>query len=391
MKTLLTVVLCLLIFGCSNHAEEKIQVDLERVVAEAESKDQGYGRRSNIFFEDPDKDFIYPPEWENPEIAVLSRGDEFKNIHVLRHENNKGDTTYYVDTNANLDFTDEDSLHFVRQENRSVSDALVNIYPEALNTDSIAVYFQVLKIDDWRFGRISEYRTGTLNADGESFDILLRPRSKEKPVYQRAPGTVLFLDANKNGEFEDQWQITDEGTLVSSEKINITQPFLINGNTFEVSYIDSIGSQITLQTSNETEAPVRGLMAPNFQATDLEGNEHNLHSYFGKPVLLEFWSKYCPYCKEVRPDLNQLKEDYGEDLTLITMARETDRNELKEHLKENPKRGIFVLRNEEAWNTFNPITATPTFYLIDSDGTIKMKVRGSGKLEVIEETLQDLL
>lgn len=60
MKTLLTVVLCLLIFGCSNHAEEEIQVDIERVVAEAESKDQGYGRRSNIFFEDPDKDFIYP-------------------------------------------------------------------------------------------------------------------------------------------------------------------------------------------------------------------------------------------------------------------------------------------------------------------------------------------
>ncbi|MCW9713198.1 TlpA family protein disulfide reductase [Aliifodinibius salicampi] len=181
------------------------------------------------------------------------------------------------------------------------------------------------------------------------------------------------------------------GALVSSEKIDITQPFLINGNTYEVSYIDSTGFQIFLQPSNETEAPVRGLTAPNFQATDLEGNEHNLHSYFGEPVLLEFWSKYCPYCKEVRPDLNQLQEEYCEDFTLMTMARETDRNELKEHLKKNPKQGIFVLRNDEAWNTFNPITATPTFYLIDSDGTIKMKGIGAEKIEVVEKMLQNLL
>lgn len=391
MKTLLTVILCLLVFGCSQHKEGEIQVDLERIVAEAESGEQGYGRRSNIFFEDPDKNFNFPSEWENTEVAVLSRGDEFKNIHVLRHENNKGDTTYYVDTNANLDFTDEDSLHFIRHEDRSVADALVDIYPETSNTDSIPVHFQIIKIDNWRYGRISEYRTGTLDVGGESFDILLRPRFKEKPIYQRTPGTVLFIDANKNGEFEDKWQITDEGTLVSRENIDITQPFLINGNKYEVSYIDSTGSQITLQTSNETEAPVRGLTAPNFQATDLEGKEHDLHSYFGKPILLEFWSKYCPYCKEIRPDVNQLEEEYSGDIILMTMARETDRDELKEHLKENPKQGIFVLRNDEVWNTFNPITATPTFYLIDSDGIIKMKGRGAGKLDIVEKMLQDLL
>ncbi|GAA5522034.1 hypothetical protein LQ318_09795 [Aliifodinibius salicampi] len=218
MKTLLTVILCLLVFGCSQHKEGEIQVDLERVVTEAESGERGYGRKSNIFFEDLNKDFIYPSQWEYPEVAVLSRGDDFKNIHVLRHENNKGDTTYYVDTNANSDFTDEDSLYFVRQGDRLVADALVDIYPESLNVDSIRVHFQVVKIDDWRYGRISEHRTGTLNLGGESFDILLRPRSKEKPIYQRDSGTVLFLDANKNGEFEGQWQITDEGGISIQRK-----------------------------------------------------------------------------------------------------------------------------------------------------------------------------
>ncbi len=33
----------------------------------------------------------------------------------------------------------------------------------------------------------------------------------------------------------------------------------------------------------------------------------------------------------------------------------------------------------------------PTFYLIDSDGTIKMKGIGVEKLQVVEKMLQDLL
>ena len=46
-----------------------------------------------------------------------------------------------------------------------------------------------------------------------------------------------------------------------------------------------------------------GKPAPDFRLPDTEGNEISLSDLRGKYVLISFWASWCPYCREVNPDL----------------------------------------------------------------------------------------
>ncbi|MGM0589241.1 MAG: TlpA family protein disulfide reductase [Bacteroidota bacterium] len=383
MTRLFILIISLLFLGCSDKKDE-IKINLERIITKAETVESFPGL-SNIFFETPEKNFTYSKNWTNPEVAVLSEGEGFKTVHVLRHNQNNGKFEYYVDTDADLDFTDESQLNFVQRGERLIADVLVTIKPQ-----DIPVYFQVMEKGKWTYGRISEFRKGNITIKGEPVDFILRPRFRNHPIYSDSSGTTFLIDFNSNGNYTSQWKVTDDDKLLASEEIDITQPFQIDGEKYEVKNIDSKGSSLTIIESDTEVAPVQGFKTPNFIAEDLEGKPQSLTDFLDKPVLLEFWSTSCPFCEVVRPELNKIKEQYDDRLNLVIMARGKDKSEIKEHLKEYPKKGHFLLHSDKAWNTFNPVIATPTFYLIDNSNTIQIKTTGANTINVIKEKLKEI-
>lgn len=389
MKTLKILIISFLILSC-NTQSEKNKIELERVITKAGTAESFPGL-SNIFFQDPEQDFIYPDDWVNPEVAVLSKGEDFKTVYALRHENEEGKTRYYVDTNSNLDFTDEDSLTFVRQGERAIADVLVNVQPNDLQIESIPVHFQIMERGKWTFGLISEYRKGNITINGKTYSIILRPRSRNTPFYTLSPGTNFLIDSNSDGEYTRQWKLNDTNEILSNEQVDITQPFSVDEETYRVENIDIEGNYLTIHNSEIEKAPVTGFKTPDFVATDIADNTQNLSSYLDKIVLLEFWSTTCPFCEQVRPDLNSIAEQYNNDLNLVIMARESEKTKIEGHLKKYPKKGDFLLHSKEAWDKFNPIMATPTFYLIDKTGTIKIKTSGANTIAVIKKKLRELI
>ena len=55
---------------------------------------------------------------------------------------------------------------------------------------------------------------------------------------------------------------------------------------------------------------------PEITATDLP-NGMLFKGYEGKPLLLNFFGKNCPYCKEEIPNLVALKKQYGDKIAII--------------------------------------------------------------------------
>lgn len=52
--------------------------------------------------------------------------------------------------------------------------------------------------------------------------------------------------------------------------------------------------------------------AVDFTLPDLAGNPHNLNEYLQKgPVMLVFFTTWCPYCKKEIPALKQVYREYG--------------------------------------------------------------------------------
>lgn len=388
MKQLFIFLISFLFFGCSNGKDE-IKINLERIITEAETVESFPGL-SNIFFETPEKNFNYQEGWSNPEVAILSEGKGFKTVHVLRYSQGNGNFKYCVDTDSDLDFTDETRLNFVQRGERAIADVLVTIKPNDTSLEDMPVYFQIMVLEKWTYGIISEYRQGNITINGDTFDLILRPRFRNHPIYSDSSGTTFLIDSDFNGSYTRQWEITDENKLLASEEIDITQPFQINGKKYEVKNIDSEGNFLTIIGSDTEIAPVQGFKTPDFVAENLEGKPKSLTDFLDKPVLLEFWSTSCPFCEQVRPELNKIKELYSNNINLVIMAREKDKSEIKEHLKEYPKQGHFLLHSDKAWDTYNPILATPTFYLIDNTGTVIIKTSGANTINVIKEKLEEI-
>ena len=72
-------------------------------------------------------------------------------------------------------------------------------------------------------------------------------------------------------------------------------------------------------TANEdTEA----IIAPDFEVIDKEGNPVKLSSFFGKPIVLNFWAR-CGPCQSEMPDFNEKYAELGGDVHFV-MVNMTD-------------------------------------------------------------------
>lgn len=76
-------------------------------------------------------------------------------------------------------------------------------------------------------------------------------------------------------------------------------------------------------------------IAPDFQFTDLNGQEHRLSDWTrqGKYVLLNFWAPWCPYCREEMPLLLDLQKRYADQgLQIIGPAVDRQRDPVADYV-----------------------------------------------------------
>ena len=72
-------------------------------------------------------------------------------------------------------------------------------------------------------------------------------------------------------------------------------------------------------TDTHPTDPVANL-APDFTMLDQEGNEVTLASFFGKPIVLNFWASWCGPCKMEMPELQRFYEQYGEEIHFLLVS-----------------------------------------------------------------------
>jgi len=57
--------------------------------------------------------------------------------------------------------------------------------------------------------------------------------------------------------------------------------------------------------------PLVGQPAPALELPDLSGTTHDLASYRGHPVVLNFWASWCLPCREEMPALDRAQQRHG--------------------------------------------------------------------------------
>ena len=126
-----------------------------------------------------------------------------------------------------------------------------------------------------------------------------------------------------------------------------------------------------------TELPA-GVVAPDFELMDTEGRLHRLSDYRGRPVIINFWTTWCPPCREEIPSMNrawQILEQEGIAMLAINMGEDEDTIFIftADYPAEFP---MLMDRSGEVIAEW-PVKGLPTTYVVAPDGTIVYRAIGS--------------
>ncbi|MBE5791971.1 MAG: TlpA family protein disulfide reductase [Clostridiales bacterium] len=135
-------------------------------------------------------------------------------------------------------------------------------------------------------------------------------------------------------------------------------------------------------------------LAPDFTVYDKDGNEVNLSSFFGKPIVLNFWASWCPPCRMEMPDFNEKYLELGDEVHFLmvnmTTGRETKQSAQEFIQEENFSFPIYFDTNQDAAITYSAYSL-PTTYFINSEGEAVAQATGAIDIDTLQRGIDMIM
>lgn len=115
-----------------------------------------------------------------------------------------------------------------------------------------------------------------------------------------------------------------------------------------------------------------------------------------KPTLIHFWSVSCHLCKEAMPDINDLRDEYKNELNVVAVHMPRSEDDLnldlvektaKEHDISQP---IFVDSDHKLTDAFDN-QYVPAYYVFDSEGQLRHFQAGGSGMKMLKKRLNRVL
>jgi peroxiredoxin len=119
------------------------------------------------------------------------------------------------------------------------------------------------------------------------------------------------------------------------------------------------------------------VMAPDFELADTEGRMHRLSDYRGKTVIINFWTTWCPPCREEIPSMNRAwKALQQEDVVILAINMGEDEDTIFIFTADYPADFPLLLDREGEVIARWPVKGLPTTYVVAPDGRIAYRAIG---------------
>jgi len=112
-------------------------------------------------------------------------------------------------------------------------------------------------------------------------------------------------------------------------------------------------------------------IAAGFNLSDLENNKFSLSDLKNKPVVLIFWTTWCPYCRKELKLLNSMHEEISKSgIQLFAVNAGETSEKVKKFLEASPFSFVVLLDEDTKVSESYGILGVPTYIFINKDGYV---------------------
>jgi thiol-disulfide isomerase/thioredoxin len=110
---------------------------------------------------------------------------------------------------------------------------------------------------------------------------------------------------------------------------------------------------------------------PALDLAALDGSPLTSAAVAGKVVLVEFWATGCPPCRGTLQWLGELKARHGDRLEVVALAVDSDEADVRRIAGGLGLPLRWAMGSPELARKFGDLSAVPTLFVFDSDGTTR--------------------
>lgn len=112
-------------------------------------------------------------------------------------------------------------------------------------------------------------------------------------------------------------------------------------------------------------------LAPGFELQDMQGVSHQLKSYKGKTVIVNFWAVWCAPCRKEIPAMNQalaiLKD---ENIAILGINVGDSHKAIEDFSEDYPMEFTVLMDKNGSVSQHWQVTGFPTTYIVNQHGQI---------------------
>lgn len=150
---------------------------------------------------------------------------------------------------------------------------------------------------------------------------------------------------------------------------------------------------LSLAAAGAAQAQARvGEPVPAFDTRLLDGKSLPAAALQGKTVLVVFWATWCPSCQRELPELQKLYDRHrAKGLEILALSVDADSFTVEEFWKDHDYGFPAAMRAPQHTKAFGAIRGTPTLFLIDRKGVLRLAHIGAMGMGMLEAKLLPLL
>ena len=126
-------------------------------------------------------------------------------------------------------------------------------------------------------------------------------------------------------------------------------------------------------------------IAPDFTMLDMDGNEVTLASFFGKPIVLNFWASWCGPCKMEMPEIQKFYDKYGQEIHFLLVSVDDSLDAAKTFISDSGYTFPVYFDTTSVGAYTYGASSIPLTFFIDAQGNLTAYYMGAMSESILQQ------